>query len=54
MSNRKQRDKNRATDKKLRDLVAPKPNCPACGKKGPHYVGPWAGEPGFFACDNFQ
>jgi hypothetical protein len=24
--------------------------CPSCGKKGPHYVPPSVGDPGFYLC----
>jgi hypothetical protein len=33
-----------------------KPNrpCPQCGKPGPHFVPPYFGEEGFWACESFQ
>lgn len=35
-------------DRKARAL---RRNCMNCGKKGPHYVGPSFGDPGFYMCD---
>lgn len=53
MSNRKQRDSNRANYRDLMALVGPKSECMNCHElitQG-HFVPPSFGEEGFFACE---
>jgi len=55
MSNRKQRDKNRKTDRELKEQLNPFPHiCSNCGIGGSHFVPPGFGSGGFFACERIS
>lgn len=46
---RRNRRRRRRAEQKGKDRLIKA--CPNCGKKGPHFVPPCFGDPGFFVCE---